>query len=79
MAGSMWSWCEECFDQVASPDRAKLCYDDTLIRDVRMNPVLRGGSFKTADPTALHCAYRHEDPTDSRFDCIGVRLGLSIL
>jgi formylglycine-generating enzyme required for sulfatase activity len=50
MAGSMWSWCEECFDQVVKEDRARMCYDDTLIRDVRLNPVCRGGSYKTADP-----------------------------
>jgi formylglycine-generating enzyme required for sulfatase activity len=77
MAGSMWSWCEECFDQLVREDRAKMCYDDTLIRDVRLNPICRGGSFKTADMTVLQCAYRHEDPTDGRFDCIGFRLGMS--
>jgi formylglycine-generating enzyme required for sulfatase activity len=46
MSGSMWSWCEECFDQVVKEDRACMCYDDTLIRDVRLNPICRGGSFK---------------------------------
>ena len=78
MAGSMWSWCEECYEQVVKSDRAKMCYDDTLIKDVRLNPICRGGSFKTADATALHCAYRHEDPVDGRFDCIGFRIALSL-
>ena len=77
MAGSMWSWCEECFDQVASPDRAKMCYDETLIKDVRLNPICRGGSYKTAEILSMYCAYRHEDPVDGRFDCIGFRLAMS--
>jgi len=76
MAGSMWSWCEECFNDVASPDQAKMCYDDTLSKDVRLNPICRGESYKTADPVVLYCAYRHEDPTDGRFDCIGFRVAL---
>jgi len=78
MVGSVWSWCEECFDQVVRNDHATLCYDDTLIRDVRLNPICRGGSFKTSDVTCLYCAYRHEDPVDGRFDCIGLRVGLSV-
>ena len=78
MVGSMWSWCEECFDEVAAPDRARLYYDDTLIKDPRLNPVCRGGSYKTPDPLFLHCAYRHEDPIDGRFDCIGFRVALSL-
>src|SRR5207244_965973 len=57
MVGSMWSWCEECFDQIVKDDQAKMCYDDTLIKDVRLNPICRGGSYKTADPVALYCAY----------------------
>ncbi|SRR5581483_517058 len=77
MAGSMWSWCEECYEQVA-PDPSKMCYDDTLIKDTRLNPVCRGGSFKSADFTVLRCAYRHEDPTDGRFDCIGFRVAISL-
>ncbi len=76
MAGSMWSWCEECYEQVAS-DPSQMCYDDTQIRDKRLNPVCRGGSFKSADATVMRCAYRHEDPIDGRFDCIGFRLALS--
>lgn len=76
MAGSMWSWCEECYEQVA-PDPSQMCYDDTLIKDKRLNPICRGGSFKSADVTVLRCAYRHEDPLDGRFDCIGFRLALS--
>lgn len=79
MAGSMWSWCEECFEQVAAPDKSKMCYDDTQIRDTRLNPTCRGGSFKSADITVLRCAYRHEDPVDGRFDCIGFRLAISAL
>ena len=80
MVGSIWSWCEECFEQVVNPDqdRACMCYEDTLIRDVRLNPICRGGSFKTADATVLHCAYRHEDPSEARFDCIGFRVALSM-
>jgi len=81
MAGSMWSWCEECFDGVVrdlTGDRARMCYEDTLIKDVRLNAICRGGSFKAADETVLYCAYRHEDPTDGRFDCIGFRVALSL-
>jgi formylglycine-generating enzyme required for sulfatase activity len=78
MCGSIWSWCEECFDQVVKDDRAKMCYDDTQLRDVRLNAICRGGSFKTPDPVVLQCAYRHEDPADGRFDCIGFRLALSL-
>jgi len=78
MAGSMWSWCEECFDEVAAPDRAKMSYDETLIKDTRLNAVCRGGSYKTGDPAVLFCACRHEDPVDGRFDCIGFRLALDI-
>lgn len=77
MAGSMWSWCEETYEQVA-PDPSRMCYDDTQVRDTRLNPVCRGGSFKSADVTVLQCAYRHEDPVDGRFDCIGFRLALSL-
>jgi formylglycine-generating enzyme required for sulfatase activity len=55
-----------------------MSYDDTLIRDIRHNRICRGGSFKTADLTALSCAHRHEDPMDSRFDCIGFRVALSL-
>ena len=79
MVGSMWSWCEECFDQVVTEDRARMCYDDTLIKDVRLNPICRGGSYKTADTTALYCAHRHEDPMDGRFDCIGFRVALTLV
>lgn len=78
MVGSVWSWCEECFDQVVKDDRAKLFYDDTLIKDPRLNPICRGGSFKTGNLTWLHCAYRHEDPVDGRFDCIGLRIAMSV-
>lgn len=78
MAGCVYSWCEECFDQVVSEDRACMIYEGTLIRDVRLNPICRGGSFKSADTTILYCAYRHEDPTEGRFDCIGFRVGLSL-
>ncbi len=78
MAGSMWCWCEECYDEVATSDKARMVYDDTQIKDVRLNPVCRGGSFKTADPTVLWCAFRHEDPVDGRFDCIGFRLAMSV-
>ena len=77
MAGSIWSWCEECFDEVAEPDKSKMLYADTQLRDVRLNAGCRGGSYKTADPAILFCAYRHEDPTDGRFDCIGFRLAIS--
>jgi formylglycine-generating enzyme required for sulfatase activity len=78
MAGSMWCWCEERFDEVVAFDRARMSYDETMIRDVRHNRICRGGSFKTADLTALYCAHRHEDPVDSRFDCIGFRVALSL-
>ena len=78
MAGSIWSWCEECFDQVVKSDRARMCYEDTLIRDVRLNPICRGGSFKSSDAMVLQCAFRHEDPVDGRFDCIGLRVALSV-
>jgi formylglycine-generating enzyme required for sulfatase activity len=78
MVGSMWSWCEECYDQVVDDDKARMCYEDTLIKDVRLNPICRGGSFKTADATVLYCAYRHEDPVDGQFDCIGFRVALSV-
>lgn len=78
MVGSCWSWCEECYDQVVSHDKSNHIYDDTLIRDVRMNAILRGGSFKTRPAMQLHCAYRHEDPTEARFDCVGVRLAVSV-
>jgi formylglycine-generating enzyme required for sulfatase activity len=78
MAGSMWSWCEECYEQVVREDRAKMCYDDARKHEMPRNAICRGGSFKTADPMAMYCAYRHEDPTDSRFDCIGFRVGLTI-
>jgi formylglycine-generating enzyme required for sulfatase activity len=78
VVGSIWSWCEERYDDVVSHDRANHIYDDTQIRDVRLNPVCRGGSFKTAHHMQLHCAYRHDDPTDGRFDSIGLRLALSV-
>jgi formylglycine-generating enzyme required for sulfatase activity len=77
MSGSIWSWCEECYEQVA-PDAAKMSYEETQIRDTRLNPVCRGGSYKSADRTVLRCAYRHEDPVDGRFDCIGFRLALTV-
>lgn len=79
MVGSIWSWCEECFNEVSSPDRARLYYEDTLIKDVRLNPVCRGGSYKTRDTTYLYCACRHEDPMDGRFDCIGFRVALNLV
>lgn len=78
MVGSVWSWCEECFDQIVKDDRARMCYEDTLIKDPRLNPICRGGSYKTGNRTWLHCAYRHEDPVDGRFDCIGLRVAMSI-
>ncbi|HXK59671.1 MAG TPA: SUMF1/EgtB/PvdO family nonheme iron enzyme [Acidobacteriota bacterium] len=78
MVGTIWEWCEECFDQVGAPDKAKLFYDDTQIKDPRLNPICRGGSFKTPDSPYLFCAYRHEDPVDGRFDCIGFRVALTL-
>ncbi len=77
MAGSIWSWCEETYEQV-SPDRSKMCYEATLVRDTRLNPICRGGSFKSEDITVLNCAYRHEDPIDGRFNCIGFRVALDL-
>jgi formylglycine-generating enzyme required for sulfatase activity len=77
MAGSMWAWCEETYEAIAS-DVSKMRYDDTQIRDTRLNPICRGGSYKSVDTTVMWCAYRHEDPTDGRFDCIGFRLALSL-
>ncbi len=56
-----------------------MSYEDTLIKDVRLNPICRGGPYKTADPTTLYCAHRHEDPTDGRFDCIGFRVALTLM
>jgi len=56
-----------------------MCYDETLIKDVRLNPICRGGSYKTADTTALYCAHRREDPTEGRFDCIGFRVALTVV
>jgi hypothetical protein len=41
-----------------------MSYDETMIRDVRHNRICRGGSFKTADLTALYCAHRHADQPD---------------
>ncbi|MFB3903702.1 MAG: hypothetical protein ACE15E_09635 [Acidobacteriota bacterium] len=70
--------CEECFDRDVQADRAKLVYDDTGIRDSRLNPVCRGGSFKTPDSPYLYCACHHEDPLEGRFDCIGFRVALSL-
>jgi len=79
MVGSIWSWCEEPFESVVGDrNKANHLYDDTLIRDLRMNPICRGGSYKTSDLMQLHCAYRHEDPTDGRFDSIGLRLGVTL-
>ncbi len=78
MVGSIWSWCEECYDQVVAHDRAKLFYEDTAIKDPRLNPICRGGSFKSSNVGWLHCAYRHEDPMEGREDCIGVRVALSL-
>ena len=43
MVGSVWSWCEECFNQVAGDDRAKLYYEDTAIKDPSLAPVCRRG------------------------------------
>ena len=77
-AGSMWSWCEECYDQVVKGDRAKMCYDDSQIKDVRLNPICRGGSYKSEVVESMWCAHRHEDPVDGRFDCIGFRLAMSV-
>jgi formylglycine-generating enzyme required for sulfatase activity len=78
MSGSMWSWCEECYEQVVRDDKAKMCYEDARKHELPRNAICRGGSFKTADPVAMYCAYRHEDPTDGRFDCIGFRVALSL-
>jgi formylglycine-generating enzyme required for sulfatase activity len=78
MVGSMYCWCEECFEQVVPDDPAKMCYEDTKMRDVRLNAICRSGSYKTADPASLYCAFRHEDPSEGRYDCIGFRVALSI-
>lgn len=76
MTGSMYCWCEECFEQVVHGDPAKMCYDDTCLRDTRLNAICRSGSFKTTDPASLYCAFRHEDPLEGRYDCIGFRVAL---
>lgn len=75
MAGSMWCWCEERYDEVARADKARLLYEDTTIRDTRLNAVCRGGSFRSP-PSVLRCAYRHEDPIDLRLDCMGFRVAM---
>ena len=77
MSGCVWEWCGDRYDELAA-DKAVNQYDDTLMRDLRQNPICRGGSFKTANPSQLQCAYRHEDPLDGRFDCIGFRVALSV-
>jgi formylglycine-generating enzyme required for sulfatase activity len=78
MVGSMYCWCEECFDQVVKNDSAKMCYEDTLLRDVRLNAICRSGSYKTVDPASLYCAFRHEDPVEGRYDCIGFRVAMDL-
>jgi formylglycine-generating enzyme required for sulfatase activity len=77
MVGSMYCWCEECFEQVVPDDPAKMCYEDTKLRDTHLNAICRSGSFKTTDPASLYCAFRHEDPLEGRYDCIGFRVALS--
>jgi formylglycine-generating enzyme required for sulfatase activity len=75
MAGSMWCWCEERYDEVSREDKARLVYEDTIFRDTRLNAVCRGGSFRSP-PSVLRCAYRHEDPIDLRLDCMGFRVAM---
>lgn len=77
MSGCVWEWCADRYDELAA-DKAVNQYDDTLVRDLRQNPICRGGSFKTGKPSQLSCAYRHEDPIDGRFDCIGFRVAQSV-
>ena len=78
MTGSIYCWCEQCFDEVVSYDQARMCYEDTRLRDVRLNPICRGCSFKTQDKASLYCAYRHEDPMEGRYDCIGFRVAINL-
>lgn len=71
MAGSVWTWCSDLWVH-HSPDEPAVNTPTGL--DPDMNAVLRGGSFMTAEPAYLMCAYVHEDPPDLRHPCLGMRL-----
>ena len=73
MAGNVWAWCSERFEEVSAEVKAS---NQPTGRDPADNRVLRGGSYLTCHYLNLWIAYRHEDPPDLRHESIGFRLAL---
>jgi formylglycine-generating enzyme required for sulfatase activity len=71
LIGNVWEWCADAFQDVSAGVPAT---NAPTGKHVRLNRVLRGGSYLTKDPLNLWTAYRHEDPPDLRHECIGFRV-----
>jgi formylglycine-generating enzyme required for sulfatase activity len=75
LIGNVWEWCADTFQDVSAGVPAT---NAPTGKDLRLNRVLRGGSYLTQDPLNLWIAYRHEDPPDLRHECIGFRVALDL-
>lgn len=73
LTGNIWQWCQDRYEDVSKGIKAT---NKPTGKDTAGNRVLRGGSYLTTNDLNLWCAYRHEDPTDLRHECLGFRVVL---
>jgi formylglycine-generating enzyme required for sulfatase activity len=73
MAGNVWEWCADWFDEKAYQGRDTNLVQNPVGPTSGIHRVLRGGSF-IFDPDGARCAYRYRLRPDLRYDDVGFRV-----
>ena len=75
MVGNMWCWCSDLWVDYVKHDPP---LNTPTNKPAESNTILRGGSYLTTIVENLWCAYIHEDPTDLRHACLGMRVACDV-
>ena len=73
MVGNIWQWLADLYIDVADDPPT----NTPTGKPAQTNRVLVGGSFMTTEPSPFWVAHRHEDPSDLRHRCLGLRVALA--